>query len=128
VTPDSEAKAELVRLELPAAPAFHAVGHLVVGGLATRAELRVDQIEDLQLAVEALLLRKSAAEHVTLTLSEDTDGVRVTAGPFADGTSRRPGLETMLRTLVGKTAVQDSEEGEWISMKVARAAGGRESS
>ena len=49
-----------VELELPASPSFNAVGRLVAGGLASRLDFAVPDIEDLQLALEALFCRPAA--------------------------------------------------------------------
>ena len=44
-----------ITLVFPAQEDFHPVAHLVVGGLAARLELTYEQLEDLQVAVDALL-------------------------------------------------------------------------
>ena len=42
-------------LTLPRDREFHGVAHLVVGGLGSRLDLTIEHLEDLQLALEALL-------------------------------------------------------------------------
>ncbi|HTR32464.1 MAG TPA: hypothetical protein VMH47_01175 [Gaiellaceae bacterium] len=44
-----------ITLTLPRAPDFHRVAHLVLGGLAVRLDLTIENLEDLQLALDAIL-------------------------------------------------------------------------
>ena len=108
-----------VQLELPARQ-FNAVGRLVTAGYASRLELPVDRIEDLQLAVEALLCRPGATGSLVVRMSECEPGIAVTLGPFASAPDQRPSLERMLQALVDEVLVQDSDEGEWIVMRAMR--------
>ena len=116
--PDSEASSA-VHLELPAQAAYNAVGRLVVGGVAARLDFEVADIEDLQLAVEALLCRKPAADVVTVTLEPVEDELYARLGPFvANGDRER--VERMLRRLVPDAVVQDADGCEWIEMHATR--------
>jgi hypothetical protein len=110
----------VIRLELPAGPCCHAVARLVVGGLASRLSFAVEQIEDLQLAVEALLSRPSAGRTVTVELEESDRGLRARLGPFTPAPAERRRLQKMLRTLVEDADVQDSGDREWIVLQAAR--------
>ena len=47
--------ADEVTLTLPREPEFQRVAHLVLGGLAVRLNLTIENLEDLQLAFDALL-------------------------------------------------------------------------
>jgi hypothetical protein len=109
-----------VRLELPASACCHAVGRLVVGGVGSRLALPVDRIEDLQLAVEALLSRTAARRVVDLELTESTEWLRVRVGPFAPAPAERGRVQEMLLRLVEDADVQDSDNGEWIVLGAAR--------
>lgn len=110
----------LIRLELPADSCCHAVGRLVVAGYAARLALPVEQIEDLQLAVEALLSRRTARPTVTLELNESWPGLEARLGPFVPARAERERVQEMLRTLVEDADVQDSGDGEWIVLQVTR--------
>ena len=46
-----------ISLQLPADQAFHRVAHLVLGGLAIRLDLTFESLEDIELALDALLER-----------------------------------------------------------------------
>src|SRR5439155_22659449 len=55
-------------LTLPRERRFYDVAHLVVGGLAVRLNLTVDNLADLQLALTSLLPRAEADGDVTVAL------------------------------------------------------------
>ena len=55
-----------ISLTLPADDAFHSVAHLVLGGLAVRLDLTFENLEDLELAIDALLERSTDGREVTL--------------------------------------------------------------
>ena len=109
----------VVQLELPALPAYNAVGRLVVGGVASRLDFEVADIEDLQLAVEAVLCRTPAGSTVTLMLEPSADELEARLGPFA-GNGDRDRIERMLRCLVSDAVVQDSGESQWVVIRSAR--------
>ena len=47
--------ADEITLTIPRDPEFHRVAHLVLGGLAARLDLTIESLEDIQLALDALL-------------------------------------------------------------------------
>ena len=58
-----------ITLTLPTDRDFHRVAHLVLGGLALRLDLTIETLEDLQLALSAILDRAASDEPVTVTMS-----------------------------------------------------------
>jgi hypothetical protein len=110
----------VVRLELPASSCCRAVGRLVVGGVGSRLAIPVEQIEDLQLAVEALLARRPAQPVVNVELTQSRQGLRVRLGPLAPAPAERERVHEMLCTLVDDADVQDSDDGEWIVLSATR--------
>ena len=46
---------EEIRLVIPAEEDFRPIAHLVTGGLASRLDVTYDDLEDIQVAIEALL-------------------------------------------------------------------------
>lgn len=118
--PPLRPEAPRISLELPAGSCCRAVGRLVVGGVASRLSFAVEQIEDLQLAVEALLSRPAARDVVTVELTESGLGLDARLGPFAPAPAERVRVQTMLHRLVERADVQDSADGEWISLSAAR--------
>src|SRR5438067_687139 len=56
-----------ITLTLPRGPDYQTVAHLVLSGLATRLDLTLEHLEDLQLALGAVLARGDPQSDVTLT-------------------------------------------------------------
>lgn len=86
--------ADTIRLEVTATPAALPVVRMVLGGVATRVDLSLDEIDDLYVAVEELLCAASDAgedPRYELLIGVVPDGVTVNAGPF-----RSPGLRARL--------------------------------
>jgi anti-sigma regulatory factor (Ser/Thr protein kinase) len=76
--------ADEITLTLPREPAFQSVAHLVLGGLATRLNLTLENLEDLQLALTALLARGdgAAATAVTVRMTIHDDALQIVVGPL----------------------------------------------
>ena len=76
--------ADEITLTLPREPAFQSVAHLVLGGLATRLNLTLENLEDLQLALTALLARGDggAARAVTVRMTIHDDALQIVVGPL----------------------------------------------
>ena len=79
--PHERASAGRVELELPSDRSFHPVGRLVAAGVGSRAGLDVDRIDDLQLALEAVLVRRVARGPTRMTLTASSD-LLVEIGPL----------------------------------------------
>src|SRR5439155_25443899 len=67
---------------LPAERDFHRIAHLVLGGLGVRLELTFDRLEDLQIALGALLECCSEDDEVTLRVGLEGTTLRLAVGPF----------------------------------------------
>src|SRR6478672_4540786 len=78
--------ADEITLTLPREPAFQSVAHLVLGGLATRLNLTLENLEDLQLALTALLARRdggpASAPAVTVRMTIHDDALDIVVGPL----------------------------------------------
>jgi hypothetical protein len=116
-----------IRLVLPAQEDFHPIAHLVVGGLAARIELTYEQLEDLQVAVEALLGCRDDDDDLSIVVDVEPDAVRTTVGPFArealaelerDGTEF--GLRRVLETVTDGVEVEDRDGGAWVALTKTR--------
>ena len=116
-----------IRLVLPAQEDFHPIAHLVVGGLAARIELTYEQLEDLQVAVEAVLGCRDDDDDLSIVVEVEPDAVRTTVGPFArealaelerDGTEF--GLRRVLETVTDGVEVEDRDGGAWVALTKAR--------
>src|SRR3954452_3012704 len=75
------AMADEVTLTIPRDRDFHRVAHLVLGGLASRLNLTLENLEDLQLAIDAVLDRGDDDGEVTVTMCLRGDELETTIGP-----------------------------------------------
>ena len=78
-----------VTLTLPAEEDFRPIAHLVVGGLGVRLDLTYEELEDLQVALDALLGCRDDDGEVIVTVDVDDGTVRATVGPFGAPRARR---------------------------------------
>src|SRR5207248_1715304 len=70
-----------ITLTLPQEREFHRVAHLVLGGLALRLELTIETLEDLQLALSAILDRAKGNGDVTVSMSLIAGTLETSVGP-----------------------------------------------
>ena len=112
-----------ISLTLPADEAFHRVAHLVVGGLAVRLDLTFEHLEDLELALDALLERPLSAEALTLRVRVFDSEVRTTVGPFRQMRSEleRGGAEALnlariLGAVCDSVEIADRDGSEWVEL------------
>ena len=112
-----------IRLTLPADEAFHGVAHLVLGGLAARLDLTYEDLQDLELALDALLQRSNGAVAMTLVVHVGDGNVRTVVGPF---TSLRAELEAegghsldlkrILAAVCDRVEVEDRDGSQWVEL------------
>ena len=82
--------ADEITLTLPREPDFHRVAHLVLGGLAARMDLTVENLEDLQLALDAILDRtETKAGDITVRMRVDERRARSARRPAHRTAARR---------------------------------------
>jgi hypothetical protein len=70
-----------ITLTLPHQREFHRVAHLVLGGLALRLDLTIETLEDLQLALSAILDRAKEDGEVTVAMSLQDGTLETDVGP-----------------------------------------------
>jgi hypothetical protein len=114
---------DTIRLSLPAQEDFRHVAHLVVGGLAARRELTYEDLEDLQVAFDALLGCRDDDEEIVVTLTVVDEEVHATVGPFDNDAlgalDRGPGdlpLRRVLETVCHSVSVEEREGGSWVDL------------
>jgi hypothetical protein len=115
--------ADEISLTLPADDAFHGVAHLVLGGLAVRLDLTFENLEDLELAIDALLDRSTQGADVTL-LVRILDGELLTSvGPLdgvrselEEGVEDSLNLRRILSTVCDRVEIVDREDGQWVEL------------
>ena len=75
---------ETVELQTPVGRDWGAVVRLVLGGIGDRLDLGIDDLDDLQLAVERLLAEAGAQGSVKLSFELSDGRVRTHVGPLAE--------------------------------------------
>jgi hypothetical protein len=121
-----------ISLTLPADEAFHPVAHLVLGGLAVRLDLTFESLEDLELAIDALLERFGTGQGVTLLVRVLDGGLQTVIGPFSSVRAELEAevddslnLRRILGTVCDNVEIVDRDGGQWVELtKYAKAANG----
>ena len=112
-----------ISLTLPADEAFHRVAHLVLGGFALRQDLTFENLEDLELALDALLERTQGEEPVNVRVRIVDGELRTTVGPFAalraeldrDGADAL-NLSRILAAVCDRVEIADRDGSEWVQL------------
>lgn len=112
-----------IRLVIPAEEEFRPIAHLVTGGLALRHDLTYDDLEDLQVAVEALIGLRDDENELVIVLAAGEDVLRAEIGPFAaaalqedpEGDSRLD-LHRVLDTVTDTHEVDVRDDGAWVQI------------
>jgi hypothetical protein len=114
---------EEIRLVIPAEEDFRPIAHLVTGGLASRLDVTYDDLEDIQVAIEALLGLRDDEDDVTVSLAVAHGVLRAGVGPFGDGSVRELdedrgelGLRRVLETVADSYEVEERDDGAWIEL------------
>jgi hypothetical protein len=126
---------EAIELTLPAGREWHAVARLVLGGVADRLNLSFEDLDDLQLAVERLLVEAASQETVQMRIEVVDHGIRVGVGPLVErtiadalqGPDAGPGeltLRRILQTVVDSFGVEEHADGG-IVVRLQKAVPGR---
>ena len=120
--------ADEVTLTLPREREFQRVAPLVLGGLAVRLNLTIENLEDMQIALDSLLGREDGGGRSVITVRmSPTDSSLVTVvGPFGsellDEIDRDAGEELGLRRVLESTVDEVEVDGESVklTMRVGR--------
>jgi hypothetical protein len=112
-----------VTLTLPAQEDFRHVAHLVVGGLGARRDLTYEDLEDLQVAFDAILACRDDDEDIVVTMSVAGGVVRASIGPFDDAALARldegPGglaPRRVLETVCDTVSVSERDGVSWVDV------------
>jgi hypothetical protein len=115
--------ADEISLTLPADEAFHRVAHLVLGGLAVRLDLTFENLEDLELALDALLERSGESEAVTVRVRVLEGELHTVVGPFAsvraeleEGRDDSLNLRRILGTVCDRFEIAERDGGQWVEL------------
>ncbi len=119
-----------IQLVLPAEEDFRHIAHLVVGGLGARIDLTFEHLEDLQVALDALLACRHDAGEVSVVVRMVDDAVRTSVGPFRpdaiaelEDEGDELGLRRVLETVCDAFQVEERGGGSWVELtKLTRGA------
>jgi hypothetical protein len=107
-----------ITLRLPRGREFHQVAHLVLGGLAMRFDVTVEVLEDLQIALAAVLDRTKSERDVIVSLSARDGILETRVGPvevteeLEAPAAYELNLQRVLSTVVDEVEV----DGEWVRL------------
>jgi hypothetical protein len=114
---------EEIRIVIPAEEDFHPIVRLVAGGLASRLDVTYDDLEDIQVGLDAVLALRDDDGDVTVVLSAEPGVVRAAIGPFepdvlqssetADGGLD---LQRVLETVCDTHEFESREDGAWVEL------------
>jgi hypothetical protein len=107
-----------VDLELPA-PSFGAVARLVVAGMASRIGMRIDRIDELQLALDTILRRPAADDALSIRMRPEPDGLSVRVGPLHVHDGEVHDLERVLSALVDGVSTHETDGDVWLDLRVS---------
>jgi hypothetical protein len=119
VTPDE------ITLTIPRDRALYSVAHLVLSGLGIRLNLTIEHLEDLELAVDAVLERsREEEENVTIAVSVSEGQLETLIGPMRDGVRAElaapegedVGLRRILDALVDEVELTERDGDDWLKL------------
>ena len=111
-----------IRLVIPAEEDFRPIAHLVTGGVAMRLDVTYDDLDDLQVGIEALLSLRDDMDELVLSLSADQGVLHASLGPFppervhggeSDGALD---LHRVLETVCDTHEVEERDGGAWVEL------------
>jgi len=118
-----------ITLTIPRDRALYSVAHLVLGGLGIRLNLTIEHLEDLQLAVDAVLERVRAVEQVTIRVGVSEAAIETAIGPMRDGVRAEleatedededVGLRRILHALVDEVELTQTDGEDWVKLTKA---------
>jgi len=110
-----------ITLTLPRSAEFHRVAHLVLGGLAVRLDLTIENLEDLQLGLDALLERSDPlAGDITVRMRLRDGELETSVGPLAqrllDEVERESDGALGVRRVLESTVEDVHVDGDWVRL------------
>jgi anti-sigma regulatory factor (Ser/Thr protein kinase) len=114
-----------IELEAPLAGAFQPVVRLIIGGIAERVDFAFEEIDDLQLAVERLLVEAGSEGSVAMSFVVGDGRIRARVGPLperavadalrdGDGSPGELTLSRILQTVVDSFGVEEAADGRIV--------------
>jgi anti-sigma regulatory factor (Ser/Thr protein kinase) len=121
--------ADEITLTIPRDPEFHRVAHLVLGGLAVRLNLTIENLEDLEIALDSILDRTDPqAGEITIRMSLGDGELEAVIGPLPprllDEIEQQPDDGLGLRRVLESTVEDIRVDGDFVRLKKKVAIGG----
>ena len=95
----------------------------MLGGLAARLNLSFETLEDLELALDALLERPSDGREVTLRVFVEDSELRTIVGPFTsvraeleEGGANSLNLGRILSAVCDSVQIDDRDGSQWVEL------------
>jgi hypothetical protein len=113
-------------ISIPRERPFGTVAELVVGGIAARHDVTLDVLDDLQLALDALLDKSDADEgEISILLQVEDGTIEMLVGPLpaaiASDLDQDAGtgidLKRLLEAVVDSVAVRERDGGDWVELR-----------
>ena len=120
-------------IQIPRERPFSAVADLVVGGIAARHDVTLDVLDDVQLALDALLEHDDLDERdVEIVLRVAGETIEATVGPLAPATAAALeadagdgiGLRRLLETTMDSVTLSERDGGAWVDLRKGYALAG----
>jgi hypothetical protein len=109
-----------ITLTIPRERDFHRVAHLVLGGLAVRLNLTLENLEDLELALDSILDRTDPqVGDVTVRMALRDDELETRIGPLTPrllAEIEQPGEGLDIRRVLDSTCDGIAVDGEWVAL------------
>jgi hypothetical protein len=111
-----------IRLVIPAEEDFRPIAHLVTGGLAMRLDVTYDDLDDLQVGIEALLALRDDRGELVLSLTARDGVLHVSLGPFAPEKVQAGesdgglDLRRVLETVCDTHEVEERDGAAWVEL------------
>jgi hypothetical protein len=120
-----------IELVIPAEEDFRRIAHLVTGGLAARLEVTYDDLDDLQVGIEALLALRDDVGELVVALSAGAGTLRASLGPFPpealqeDGSDGGLDIHRVLDTVCDSHEIEQRDGACWVELtkQIGRPAG-----
>lgn len=114
---------DIVELEIPAEPSLLPVVRMVVGGMAARVDLSVDEIDDVYMALEELFYAahlRSADERCRMRLTAAEGALHLEMGPLTSADMERRLREPTCSLIARVVALQVREVAGGVSITLTK--------
>jgi len=114
-----------IRISIPRERPFSTVAGLVLGGIASRHDVTLDVLDDLQLALDSVLEHGGDEDgDVTVVLLVNGPTIKASVGPVSAATAAELkreagdglGLRRLLEATVDTVLVSERDGGSWIDL------------